>query len=197
MARIEGELRHAVRARAFAKGEIARLPLKRATDSAARATGAIERFIERTLAPRLEELSGEVRGLRGELGQIDKRLTESISSLRNETVARIEALEARINGRIDETVARIDTLEARLNGRIDTMSERASAFERHVEQRFAALDLRLDERLAAMDRRLDDKLSGLDEKIASTNKRFDQALDIRERFEASEAKVEAQKRNGA
>ncbi len=179
MARIEGELRHAVRARAFAKGEIARLPLKRATDSAARATGAIERFIERTLAPRLEELSGEVRGLRGELGQIDKRLTESISSLRNETVARIEALEARINGRID------------------TMSERALAFERHVEERFAALDLRLDERLAAIDRRLDDKLSGLDEKIASTNKRFDQALDIRERFEASEAKVEAQKRNGA
>ena len=124
MARIEGELRHAVRARAFAKGEIARLPLKRATDSAARATGAIERFIERTLAPRLEELSGEVRGLRGELGQIDKRLTESISSLRNETVARIEALEARINGRVDETVARIETLEARLNGRIDSMSER-------------------------------------------------------------------------
>ncbi len=179
MARIEGELRHAVRARAFAKGEIARLPLKRATDSAARATGAIERFIERTLAPRLEELSGEVRGLRGELGQIDKRLTESISSLRNETVARIEAL------------------EARLNGRIDTMSERASAFERHVEERFAALDLRLDERLSAMDRRLDDKLSGLDEKIASTNKRFDQALDIRERLAALEAKVEAQKRNGA
>jgi DNA anti-recombination protein RmuC len=197
MARIEGELRHAVRARAFAQGEIARLPLKRATDSAARGTGAIERFIERTLAPRLEELSGEVRGLRGELGQIDKRLTESIDSLRNETVARIEALEARINGRADETVARIDTLEARLNGRIDTMSERASAFERHVEERFAALDLRLDERLAAIDRRLDDKLSGLDEKIASTNKRFDQALDIRERLAALEAKVEAQKRNGA
>jgi DNA anti-recombination protein RmuC len=179
MPRIEGELRRAVRARAFTKGEAARLPLKRATGSAARATGAIERFIERTLAPRLEELSGEVRGLRGELGQIDKRLTESITSLRNETVARIE------------------TLEARLNGRIDTMSERALAFERHVEERFAALDLRPDERLAAMDRRLDEKLSGLDEKIASTNKRFDQALDIRERLAALEAKVEAQKRNGA
>jgi DNA anti-recombination protein RmuC len=179
MPRIEGELRRAVRARAFTKGEAARLPLKRATGSAARATGAIERFIERTLAPRLEELSGEVRGLRGELGQIDKRLTESLTSLRNETVARIE------------------TLEARLNGRIDTMSERALAFERHVEERFAALDLRPDERLAAMDRRLDEKLSGLDEKIASTNKRFDQALDIRERLAALEAKVEAQKRNGA
>ena len=166
------------------------MPLKRATDSAARATGAIERFIERTLAPRLEELSGEVRGLRGELGQIDKRLTESITSLRNETVARIEALEARFNGRID-------TLEAGLSGRIDTMSERASAFERHVEERLAAMDRRLDERLAAMDHRLDDKLSGLDEKIASTNKRFDQALDIRERLAALEAKVEAQKRNGA
>ena len=66
-----------------------------------------------------------------------------------------------------------------------------------MEERFAALDLRLDERLAAIDRRLDDKLSGLDEKIAATNKRFDQALDIRERLAALEAKVEAQKRNGA
>jgi flagellar capping protein FliD len=198
---IRGELRRAVRALAFAKGGAARVPLKRATGSAARATGAIERFIERTLAPRLEELSGEVRGLRGELGQIDKRHTESITSLRNETVARIEALEARLN-------SRIETLEARLNGRIDTMSERALAFERHVEERFVALDLRLDERLAAMDRRLDerlatmdrrldDKLSGLDEEIASTNKRFDQALEIRERLAALEAKVEAQRRNGA
>ncbi len=49
--------------------------------------GAIERFIERTLAPRLEELAGEVRGLRGELGQFDKWLTDSITSLRNETMA--------------------------------------------------------------------------------------------------------------
>jgi hypothetical protein len=55
----------------------------------------------------------------------------------------------------------------------------------------------VEERFAALDRRLDDKLSGLDEKIASTNQRFDQALDIRERLAASEAKVEAQKRNGA
>ena len=59
------------------------------------------------------------------------------------------------------------------------------------------MDRRLDERLAALDRRLDDKLSGLDEKIASTNKRFDQALEIRERLAVLEAKVEAQKRNSA
>ena len=47
------------------KGENKHVPLKRAGNSAARGGGAIERFIERTLAPRLEELAGEIRGLHG------------------------------------------------------------------------------------------------------------------------------------
>lgn len=140
------------------------MPLKRATDSAARAGGAIERFIERTLAPRLEELAGEIRGLRGEMQQLDKRVTENFTSLRNEMVARIESL------------------EGRLNGRIDTLSERTSALERRV-----------DDRLGAIDRRLDERIGGLDDKIALTSKRFDEALDIRERLASLEAKVEAQK----
>jgi chromosome segregation ATPase len=135
------------------------VPLKRATDSAARAGGVIER----TLAPCLEELAGEIRGLRGEMQQLDKRVTENFTSLRNETVARIEAL------------------EGRLNGRIDTLSERTSAFER-----------RMDDHLAAIDRRLDERLGGLDDKIALSSKRFDEALDIRERLASLEAKVEAQ-----
>jgi hypothetical protein len=42
--------------------------VKRAADTATRAEGAIER----TLAPRLEELAGKIRGLRGELGQFDR-----------------------------------------------------------------------------------------------------------------------------
>jgi hypothetical protein len=52
--------------------------VKRAAGTATRAAAAIERFIERTLAPRLEELADEVRGLPGELGQIDKRLSANI-----------------------------------------------------------------------------------------------------------------------
>jgi hypothetical protein len=135
------------------------VPLKRATESAARAGGAIER----TLAPRLEELAGEIRGLRGEMQQLDKRVAENFTSLRNETVARIEVL------------------EGRLNGRIDTLSERTSAVER-----------RMDDHLAAIDRRLDERLGGLDDKIALSSKRFDEALDIRERLASLEAKVEAQ-----
>jgi predicted nucleic acid-binding Zn-ribbon protein len=67
------------------------VPAKRASEGVSRATGAIERFIERTLAPRLEELAprleemaGEIRGLRGEMAQMDKRITENVTSLRNE-----------------------------------------------------------------------------------------------------------------
>ncbi len=122
------------------------MPLKRATDSAARATGAIERFIERTLAPRLEELAGELRGLRGEMQQLDKRIGEGITSLRNEMAARIEGLEGRLSGKIEALSARVDAVDRRVDG----------------------LDRRLSE-----------------------------AFDIRERLVALEAKVDAQKRNGA
>lgn len=48
-----------------------RMP-ERASDSAGRSTGAIERFIERTLGARLEELASEIRGLRGNMRQFDK-----------------------------------------------------------------------------------------------------------------------------
>jgi hypothetical protein len=54
----------------------------------------------------------------------------------------------------------------------------------------------MDDHLAAIDRRLDERLGGLDDKIALSSKRFDEALDIRERLASLEAKVEAQKRNG-
>jgi hypothetical protein len=114
-------------------------PLKRAGDSAARAGGAIERFIARTLALRLEELAGEIRGLRDEMQQFDKRHTETLTSLRNEVVARIEASERCLSGRIealDEDLSdRIDSL----TGRIDTISKRGLASERHVDDRLVAM----------------------------------------------------------
>jgi hypothetical protein len=52
----------------------------------------------------LEELAGEIRGLRGELGQFDKRMSENntslrseIASLRSEMQAEIRALNTRID----------------------------------------------------------------------------------------------------
>jgi chromosome segregation ATPase len=158
------------------------VPLKRATDSATRAGGAIERFIERTLAPRLEELAGEIRGMRGEMQQLDKRMSENFTSLRNEMIARIDGLRNEVDSRFEMVNTRIDGLDKRIDG---------------LDKRIDGLDRRVDERLAAIDRRLDERLGDLDEKIVSTNRRFDQALEIRERLASLEAKVEAQKRNGA
>jgi hypothetical protein len=104
--------------------------LKRAANTAARAGGAIERFIERTLAPRIEELAGEIRGMRYELGQFEKRLSENITSLRNEMVAHIEGWRA--DSRLDSADMRIDALDGRLGA---------------VENKLGTLESRLDTRL--------------------------------------------------
>jgi chromosome segregation ATPase len=165
------------------------VPLKRATDSATRAGGAIERFIERTLAPRLEELAGEIRGMRGEMQQLDKRMSENFTSLRNEMIARIDGLRNEVDSRFEMVNTRIDGLDKRIDG----LDKRIDGLDKRID----GLDRRVDERLAAIDRRLDERLGDLDEKIVSTNRRFDQALEIRERLASLEAKVEAQKRNGA
>jgi chromosome segregation ATPase len=151
------------------------VPVKRASESLSRATGAIERFIERTLAPRLEELAGEIRGMRGEMAQMDKRITENFTSLRNETIARMDALRSETNGRIDalrsETNARSDALRGEMNNRFEQINSR---FET-VNNQFGAVNTRID----ALSQRLDD------------------ALNIRERLVALEARFDAsQKRNG-
>jgi predicted nucleic acid-binding Zn-ribbon protein len=147
------------------------VPVKRASESVSRATGAIERFIERTLAPRLEELAGEIRGMRGEMAQMDKRITENFTSLRNETIARMDALRS-------ETNARSDALRGEMNNRFEQINSRfeqiASRFET-VNNQFGAVNTRID----ALSQRLDD------------------ALNIRERLVALEARFDAsQKRNG-
>jgi uncharacterized coiled-coil DUF342 family protein len=135
------------------------VPLKRAAESTGRAAGAIERFIERTLAPRLEELVGEIRGLRGELGQFDKRMTENaaslrseIGSLRNETIVRMDSLRTDVNSRFEAVNARIDGLSERLDARINALGERLDA-------RIGALGERLDTRIDALSQRLDDALN--------------------------------------
>jgi len=95
------------------------VPLKRATESASRAGGAIERFIERTLAPRLEELAGEVRGLRGEMQQLDRRLGENIASLRNEMQAELRSVRTEIEATRMQVNTRIDALSQRLDDALD------------------------------------------------------------------------------
>jgi hypothetical protein len=52
----------------------------------------LEGFIKRALVPQVEELAGgEIRVVRGELGHLDKPLAGNISSLHDETIARIDA----------------------------------------------------------------------------------------------------------
>ena len=125
------------------------MPLKRAADSTARAGGAIERFIERTLAPRLEELAGEIRGLRGELGQFDKRMSETnsslrseIASLRNEMQAEIRALDTRIDSIGSQLNTRIDSVGTQVNTRIDALTQRLDD-ALNVRERLIAVEAKL------------------------------------------------------
>ncbi len=87
----------------------------------------------------MEELTGEIRGLRGELGQLDKRMTENITSLRNEMIARIDSLRTEVN-------SRIDSLRTELNSRIDAVNTRIDALSQRLDD---ALNIR--ERLIALE----------------------------------------------
>jgi chromosome segregation ATPase len=118
------------------------MPLKRATESASRAGGAIERFIERTLAPRLEEIAGEVRGLRGEMQQFDKRLSDNIISLRNEVQTEVRSLRTEVQAELRSVRTEIEATRMQVNTRIDALSQRLDD----------ALDVR--ERLVAVEAKL-------------------------------------------
>lgn len=116
------------------------MPIKRASEGAGRTVGAIERFIERTLAPRLEEIAGEVRGIRGEMQQMDKRITESVTALRNETVARIDSLKSEMNSRFESVNSRFDSVNVRIDGLNQRLDDALNIRERLValEARFEA-----------------------------------------------------------
>ncbi len=155
------------------------MPVKRASEGVGRAAGAIERFIERTLAPRLEEMAGEIRGMRGEMAQMDKRITENVTSLRNETIARIDSIRTEGN-------ARMDSLRTEVNAHIDSLRT-------EVSSRFEAANSRIDHGFDLVDSRFD----RVNTRIDALNQRLDDALNIREGLEALEARFEAtQKRNG-
>ncbi len=94
----------------------------------------------------MEELTGEIRGLRGELGQLDGRQTENMTSLRNEMIARTDSLRTEVNSRIDavdsriENVnTRIDAVGAQLNTRIDALSQRLDD-ALNIRERLIALE---------------------------------------------------------
>jgi hypothetical protein len=115
------------------------LPVKGGSEGVSRGAGAIERFIERTLAPRLEDLAGEIRGMRGEMAQMDKRITENFTSLRNETIARIDGLRGEMNSRfeiVNNQFGKVDT-------RLDALSQRLDD-ALNIRERLVALEARFD-----------------------------------------------------
>jgi hypothetical protein len=185
------------------------LPIKRASEGVGRAAGAIERFIERTLAPRLEEMAGEIRGLRGEVAQMDKRFTENITSLRNETIARIDSIKSEVNGRVDsfktEVNAHIDSLRTEGNSRFDSFrtegNSRFDSFRTEVHGGFDMVNSRFDSFKTEVHGGFDmvnSRFDSVNTRIDALSQRLDDALNIRERLVALETRFEAsQKRNGS
>jgi hypothetical protein len=75
----------------------------------------------------------------------------------------------------------------RIKGQLTGVEARIGAFEKGVDARIGALEKRVDEGFRAVN----DRLDTLRERVAETNKRLDEALDIRERLATLEAKFAA------
>ena len=97
----------------------------------------------------------------------------------------------RIKGQLTGVDARISAFEKSVDARISALEKgvdaRISAFEKGVDARISALEKRVDEGFRAVN----DRLDTLRERVAETNKRLDEALDIRERLATLEAKFAA------
>jgi hypothetical protein len=86
----------------------------------------------------------------------------------------------------------------RIKGQLTGVDARISAFEKGVDTRISALEKGVDVRISALEKRVDegfravsDRIDALKERVAETNKRLDEALDIRERLATLEAKFAA------
>jgi septal ring factor EnvC (AmiA/AmiB activator) len=64
--------------------------------------------------------TGEIRGMRGELSQFDKRMTENNSSLRSEIVS----LRNEMQSEIRALITRIESVATEVNTRIDALTQR-------------------------------------------------------------------------
>lgn len=60
--------------------------------------------------PRLSEIVGEIKGLNGRIGGLEK----TVESFRNETLARFEAVYSKMDGLEKSMGARLDAIEKRI-----------------------------------------------------------------------------------
>jgi hypothetical protein len=127
----------------------------------------VKQAIQDVVAPQLQELKGEIVGLRSEVRQIEKRMEEGFTSVRAEMNVRFGALD-------------------------EKFTQRIGALDEKLIQRIGAVDQRID----SLDEKFIQRMNSLDEKVTQrldyTNKRLDEALEIRERLAALEARVAAQ-----
>jgi prefoldin subunit 5 len=75
----------------------------------------------------------------------------------------------------------------RIKGQLTGVDARINALERGIDARMSALEKRVDEGFRAVN----DRIDTLKERVGESNKRLDEALDIRERLATLEAKFAA------
>ncbi len=178
-----------------------RMPLKRATDSAARATGTIERFIERTLAPRLEELAGEMRGMRATIEQLDKRMTENnaslraeIGSVRNEIGSvrnEIASLRSEMQAEIGSVRNEMGSLRTEMQAEIGSLRREMQTEIGSVRTEIGSLRSEMQAELRTVRTEVEATRVQLATRIDAQGQRLDDALNVRERIVALEAKLAA------
>jgi hypothetical protein len=112
---------------------------------------AVKQAIQDLIAPQLQELKGEITGLRGEF-------KSEVVGLRGE-----------FKGEIGELKSEVAGLRGELKGEIGGLRGEMRQLEKRMEEGFASLNQRID----------------------ASNKCIDEALEIRERLAAVEAKLAA------
>ncbi len=76
-------------------------------------------------------------------------------------------------------------LEGRVTGEIKTLQSEIKRLDDKIDNGLARMDNKIDAGFA----RLEERIARIDDKLTFTNKRLDEALEIRERLAALEAKV--------
>ena len=84
--------------------------------------GTLKKAIQLALGPDLESIKKDLADLKSEVrvigvkqGEMDKRFTSSIDSLRNELRSEIKAVDSKLEAKVDSVLSKVDQIDKKLD----------------------------------------------------------------------------------
>ncbi|MGH7908159.1 MAG: hypothetical protein ACREP6_16180 [Candidatus Binataceae bacterium] len=158
----------------------------------------VKQAIQDVVAPQMQELKGEISGMRGEMRQIEKRMEEGFAAVRSELHSEIGAVRSEI-GAVHNEIA---SVRKELGSEIGSVRIEIASVRKELGSEIASLRSELTSEIGSLRSELRSEIgavrsevvalrSDLVTRIDFTNKRLDEALEVRERLAALEARVGA------